>query len=247
MVRILRFAFATTIHPSCWSSMVYNRHNLPLSILDKRITTSMMKFRPSFLLLATKFPTTTTSFVVPAAAVVAASHFSTKMKATADRSIAVEEDGSTRAVHDDPKQKPVMNKKTEKPAQGLQRTPARGWLSPWAGFDVFRNDPFFASDWDRDFFHEPMSILKSSFFDDVDNTPGGRLLRSSPGYEIKEDGKTYQIAVDIPEGVGLGDIHVNLEQDGHVLHVAGQRKVESKDGFSETRFDQRFTIGSNVD
>jgi hypothetical protein len=61
----------------------------------------MMKFRPSFLLLTTKFPTTTTFFVVPAAAVVARSHFSTKMQATADSSIAVEEGCSTRAVHDD--------------------------------------------------------------------------------------------------------------------------------------------------
>ena len=51
------------------------------------------------------------------------------------------------------------------------------------------------------------------------------LRRSSPFYEITEDDKQYQLAVDVP-GVKAGDINVELEGGGRILHVSGGRKFK---------------------
>lgn len=80
------------------------------------------------------------------------------------------------------------------------------------------------------------------------------VLTTSPGYEIShtDDGKTYHISMDIP-GVQAGDIKVNVEQGGKVLHITGGRKhtETSKDGKTTTKtvshFEKRFTIGNTVD
>lgn len=72
------------------------------------------------------------------------------------------------------------------------------------------------------------------------------LRHSSPGYEINETDDKYQIAVDVP-GIKAGDMKVNVENEGRVLHIAGGRKVVRDGSTSETKFDKRFTIGKNVD
>jgi len=55
------------------------------------------------------------------------------------------------------------------------------------------------------------------------------LRRSSPCYEVTEDEKQFQLAVDVP-GVKAGDLNIQLEQGGRVLHLSGGRKVRSADG-----------------
>jgi HSP20 family protein len=83
------------------------------------------------------------------------------------------------------------------------------------------------------------------------------VMKSSPGYEINESETKYQVAVDVP-GINPSDLTVNIEQHGSqpVLHVSGSRKFEHKPAeddkdktafVSETKFEKRFTIGSNVD
>jgi HSP20 family molecular chaperone IbpA len=172
-------------------------------------------------------------------------------QATSTRTIPVQADG------DD---KTEMVKKTE--ATG-QNTTA---LSPWGAIDyVFSRDPFFSPGpslmrpfFRDDFFARPffgndfmmptfMPVLKP-----VESLLGSKILRSSPGYEIKEDDETYQFAIQVPEGVrNASDVTVNLESspdnpDNKFLHVSGERKEETDTGFTETRFDQRFSIGPDI-
>jgi HSP20 family protein len=109
----------------------------------------------------------------------------------------------------------------------------------WNRGDPFA--PFFAR---RDPFMDIMPVLHSQ----IPRDPAMTLLRSSPGYEIKESNEAYEIAVDVPDGVGASDMTVELENDGTVLHLSGGRKVEEEGVSTETRFDQHFTIGTlNVD
>jgi HSP20 family protein len=109
----------------------------------------------------------------------------------------------------------------------------------FAGFDdLFAPTPFHHH---RDPIFDLMPI-----FPDLERPTDSVLLRSSPGYEINETDDKYQIAIDVP-GVKAGDMSVQLENDGKVLHVSGGRKVVKDNTTTETKFEKRFTIGKNVD
>jgi len=127
----------------------------------------------------------------------------------------------------------------------MQRTPA--FFRPFSsGFDeIFNSDPFFAPfHRGRSFdpFADMMPVLKKDLGAETTS-----LLRSSPGYEIKESTGTYQIAIDVPEGIKASDMKVELEQDGSVLHLTGERKTEKNNRVVHTRFDKHFSIGPNID
>ena len=74
----------------------------------------------------------------------------------------------------------------------------------------------------------------------------GMVRRSSPLYEISETDKPFQVALDVP-GVPKENINVELLNNGRVVHVSGGRKVRKDNLNSETKFEQSFTVGSNVD
>ena len=96
----------------------------------------------------------------------------------------------------------------------------------------------------------PASVFELTPFSDDITLPtrtAKTLLRSSPGYRIKESKGAYEISVDIPEGLTASDMEIELENDGTVLHVSGERKIEEDDYVSQSWFDKRFTIGPNVD
>jgi len=100
------------------------------------------------------------------------------------------------------------------------------------GFEDFFDDPFFGP---------PMPLLK--------NFPRSEdmiLRRSSPCYEITEDDKSFQLAVDVP-GVKASDLNVSLERDGRVLRVSGHRKVKEGNVQTESRFEKSFWIDRNID
>ena len=113
--------------------------------------------------------------------------------------------------------------------------------SPYSRSLFTRFDDFFA----------PTPFGLSPYFDLVSIVPNidrdlSAPLRSSPGYEISESDDKYQIHVDVP-GVKASDIDVNLENDGRVVHILGERKIEKEGSTMETRFEKRFMIGDNVD
>uniref|UniRef100_A0A7S4HWL5 SHSP domain-containing protein n=1 Tax=Odontella aurita TaxID=265563 RepID=A0A7S4HWL5_9STRA len=72
------------------------------------------------------------------------------------------------------------------------------------------------------------------------------LRRSSPFYEISENGEQCQLAVDVP-GVKAQDMNVQLDHGGRMLRLWGGRKVIRGDTTSETKFEKCFTIDQSVD
>jgi HSP20 family protein len=72
------------------------------------------------------------------------------------------------------------------------------------------------------------------------------IQHSSPGYEITETEKGYQIDIDVP-GVHLKDMSLDLENYGHVLHVKGQREMHRNGSMTTIKFEKRFRIGHNID
>lgn len=137
--------------------------------------------------------------------------------------------------------------------------------SPWyddffrarGGFDdVFARDPFFAPFFQRRGGDDPFERMRKEIMSEVmpvlrsplAKTPfPSRLVRASPGYEIKESKGVYEIALDIPHGLETKDLKVELGQDGTIVHVSGERKHTSDDAESFTRFSKRFSIGDGVD
>lgn len=120
----------------------------------------------------------------------------------------------------------------------------------FGGFDdIFAGDPFFARDPFAPFFSRRLDPFEHIMpvLRDFPMDKSKTLLRSSPGYDIKESGTSYEIAVNVPKGVDASDMNVELENDGTVLHLSGERKTEKEGSVSEMRFDKRFTIGTNVD
>jgi HSP20 family protein len=133
----------------------------------------------------------------------------------------------------------------------------RMFRSLFGGFDDFSAPPSLMS---RDPFAPFFSRHGSPFMGNMSalrnfpfhphHHPDTALLRSlSPGYEIKEHDGTYEIAVYVPDGVKASDVSIELENDGTVLYLSGERRQDDENGklVSETRFEKRFTIGPNVD
>jgi len=126
------------------------------------------------------------------------------------------------------------------------------WISPFEAMDRFFDDDLFAMSSrmmdrmdrlltpSRSLF-SPMPLLR-----DYGRDNSAILRRSSPAYEIREDDSHFELSIDLP-GVRSEDCKVELEQEGRVLHLHGGRKIETESGYSETRFDQRFKLGKNLD
>ncbi len=79
----------------------------------------------------------------------------------------------------------------------------------------------------------------SRFKDDI-------VHHSSPHYEVAETDKQLRIAVDVP-GMKPDDVNIELENDGHVLHLSGSRMIETDKYEDEYHFDKRFKLGRIVD
>eukprot|EP00558_Chaetoceros_sp_UNC1202_P005022 CAMPEP_0197247290 /NCGR_PEP_ID=MMETSP1429-20130617/28145_1 /TAXON_ID=49237 /ORGANISM="Chaetoceros sp., Strain UNC1202" /LENGTH=165 /DNA_ID=CAMNT_0042708169 /DNA_START=69 /DNA_END=566 /DNA_ORIENTATION=+ len=110
----------------------------------------------------------------------------------------------------------------------------------FSGFDDFFSTPF----------PQDIATLPVPFLTNVDRDPDMILRRSSPCYEITENDKQFQLAIDVP-GVKLSDINIELQQD-RCLCVSGGRKMKNtnQDGkvsMSESRFEKRFVVDENVD
>lgn len=100
-----------------------------------------------------------------------------------------------------------------------------------------RHDPF-STDKVEDM---PMPVLHN-----LDRGEDLVIHHSSPGYEINETQKDYQIALDVP-GVHLHDMSLDLENYGHILHVQGRRQIHYDGETCQSKFEKRFRIGHNID
>ncbi|KAL3827043.1 hypothetical protein ACHAXA_007550 [Cyclostephanos tholiformis] len=97
---------------------------------------------------------------------------------------------------------------------------------------------------DDDLFAMPYGLLDippslTRFKDDT-------MRHSSPRYEITENDKQFRLAVDVP-GVKADHIKVELENNGRVLHISGDRKEKTDTSYKAFKFDNRFPLGRNLD
>jgi len=116
------------------------------------------------------------------------------------------------------------------------------------GFDDFfggnqLSDPFDLLRHRRDPLERWMPVLNTS----PDPKTTSLLSLSSPGYEIKEGPKTWEIVMDIPEFVKASDLKLELEPEGRHLRVTGEREETEEGVVRTTRFEKHFSIGPNVD
>ncbi len=97
---------------------------------------------------------------------------------------------------------------------------------------------------DSDFFTMPSPLLGipptlTRFTDET-------LRHSSPRYEITENDEQFRLAVDVP-GMKTDNLKIELEDDGRVMHISGERKEETGKSYKEYKFDKRFTLRKDLD
>ena len=139
-------------------------------------------------------------------------------------------------------------------AMARQQDPLSHAYSPFSrSINDFIGRPFFARDPFAPFFSDPFfeefhreitPLLRSPMIPSA-SFPDRRVqLKETSGDDDKGD--AYEITVDIPEGLEHPDLKVELERDGTVVHVSGERHVEEDDMTTTTRFSKRFAIGKGM-
>lgn len=102
------------------------------------------------------------------------------------------------------------------------------------------------------FMEDQVNPVFSGFDDEFFTTPiaphfkTDTMRHSSPRYEVTENETQFRLAVDVP-GVKSDNVKIELENDGRVLHLSGGRKKETNISYEEFKFDNRFTLGKDLD
>eukprot|EP00980_Cylindrotheca_fusiformis_P021619 scaffold8474_cov104-Cylindrotheca_fusiformis.AAC.1 len=115
--------------------------------------------------------------------------------------------------------------------------------------NIIRYDPFgsfFDDDaFERNLFPRHSMTNALSSFPSRSNDQGTKSWKPL-GLQVREDEKSYSFSVDVP-GVRAEDMKMELVDNNQTIHLSGGRKFKDGDTVEETRFDRRFTIGSDVD
>uniref|UniRef100_A0A7S2PYF0 SHSP domain-containing protein n=1 Tax=Skeletonema marinoi TaxID=267567 RepID=A0A7S2PYF0_9STRA len=78
------------------------------------------------------------------------------------------------------------------------------------------------------------------------NIPTDLQLRRPLGFEIEPHEKDYNIKVFVPD-VEAKDLHLNLEHDGRVLRLKGERHTEEGGMKVQSRFEKSILLAPDVD
>ena len=79
------------------------------------------------------------------------------------------------------------------------------------------------------------------------NIPSGGLqLRRPLGFEVEPGEKEYNIKVHVPD-VEAKDLNLNLEHDGRVLRLKGERNTEESGMKVQSRFEKAILLAPDVD
>jgi HSP20 family protein len=90
--------------------------------------------------------------------------------------------------------------------------------------------------------YAPMPLMRNS----DSSTTNATLRRSSPCYEIHEDDTKFQLSIEVP-GVKAEDINIQVEQEGRLMRVSGDRKMKKGDEVTTTHFEKSFKLGKTID
>lgn len=111
--------------------------------------------------------------------------------------------------------------------------------------DIY-NDDFFSTP--STFFGPPAVFTRSDWMMPFRHRNNGNFnfRHSHPGYECSETDTNYQISIDVP-GMKASDVNVELEENGRVLSLSGERKFSKGDVAEEAKFQKRIMLHKNVD
>lgn len=182
--------------------------------------------------------------------------FATTPRRTASKTAKKDEDTSVKTTKRQDDRVMAMTS----PLNAFFRTNSNGGFDDWMLGHHLWEDPFLASFFQHDPLLERMrqDVINMTTMPVVryrgPTTGTSRLVRASPGYEIKESDGNYEIALDIPQGLEQNDLKVELEGDGTIVHISGEQRREEKSDNDQqssttvvTRFSKRFSIGDQVD
>ena len=115
-----------------------------------------------------------------------------------------------------------------------------------------RSDLFFPDSSIDRVFQEMDEMMESSLISLSRPSPSllGRdniMSRRRPlGFEVTEEEKEYKIAVHVPD-VDANDINLQLDNDGRVLRLKGDRSREAGGMKVQSRFEKAILLGPDVD
>ena len=78
------------------------------------------------------------------------------------------------------------------------------------------------------------------------NIPTNLQLHRPLGFEVEPDEKEYNIKVFVPD-VEAKDLHLNLEHDGRILRLKGERHTEEGGMKVQSRFEKSILLAPDVD
>ena len=121
-------------------------------------------------------------------------------------------------------------------------------------FPILRRSDLFFPDIDR-VFHEMDEMMESSLATRFPrpsfsllgrDTPEELKLRRPLGFEVTQDEKEYKVAVHVPD-VEAKDIDLQLDHDGRVLRLKGDRTHEEGNMKIQSRFEKAILLSPDVD
>lgn len=77
-------------------------------------------------------------------------------------------------------------------------------------------------------------------------TPGELKLRRPLGFEVTQDEKEYKVAVHVPD-VEAKDVDLQLDHDGRVLHLKGNKAYEEGGTKVQSHFEKSILLSPDVD
>jgi len=80
----------------------------------------------------------------------------------------------------------------------------------------------------------------------MDNDDASSHTRFDPTFDLFEDEKEFELSIDLP-GVKSEDLTVQLEEDGRIIHIMGERKSRRSEDSVMSMFEKNFAVDESID
>ena len=71
-------------------------------------------------------------------------------------------------------------------------------------------------------------------------------LHFDPSFDLFEDEKEFELSIDLP-GLKSEDLTVQLEENGRIIHVMGERKSRRPENSVVSMFEKNFAVDESID
>eukprot|EP01083_Nonionella_stella_P011588 32872_1 len=135
---------------------------------------------------------------------------------------------------------PKATSRTATSLSALQRRPG-------SMFPILRRSDVFFPDMDQmlDEMDQMMNIQGLTKF----ARPASLSLHGRPdlGFQVTQDEKKYKVAVSVPDDMHMEDIELQLDHDGRVLRLKGEKKNEEEGMKVSSTFEKAILLSPDVD